>query len=37
MRRKLTWGDVTYPYRRNNNFDYWDIIDQEQKLMIKVV
>lgn len=31
MRRKLTWGDVTYPYRRNNNFDYWDIIDQEQK------
>lgn len=32
MRRKLTWGDVTYPYRRNNNFDYWDIIDQEQKV-----
>lgn len=31
MRRKLTWGDVTYPYRRNNNFDYWDIIDKEQK------
>ncbi len=31
MRRKLTWGDVTYPYRRNNNFDYWDVIDQEQK------
>lgn len=31
MIRKLTWGDVTYPYRRNNNFDYWDIIDQEQK------
>lgn len=31
MRRKLTWGDVTYPHRRNNNFDYWDIIDQEQK------
>lgn len=31
MRRKLTWGDVAYPYRRNNNFDYWDIIDQEQK------
>ncbi len=31
MRHKLTWGDVTYPYRRNNNFDYWDIIDQEQK------
>lgn len=31
MRRKLTWGDVTYPNRRNNNFDYWDIIDQEQK------
>ena len=31
MRRKLTWGDVVYPYRRNNNFDYWDIIDQEQK------
>lgn len=31
MRRKLTWGDVTYPYRRNNNFDYWDIIDQKQK------
>ena len=31
IRRKLTWGDVTYPYRRNNNFDYWDIIDQEQK------
>lgn len=32
MRRKLAWGDVTYPYRRNNNFDYWDIIDQEQKI-----
>ena len=31
MRRKLAWGDVVYPYRRNNNFDYWDIIDQEQK------
>ncbi len=31
MRHKLTWGDVTYPHRRNNNFDYWDIIDQEQK------
>ena len=31
MRRKLAWGDVTYPYRRNNNFDYWDIIDQEKK------
>lgn len=31
MRRKLAWGDVTYPHRRNNNFDYWDIIDQEQK------
>ena len=31
MRRKLAWGDLTYPYRRNNNFDYWDIIDQEQK------
>lgn len=31
MRLKLAWGDVTYPYRRNNNFDYWDIIDQEQK------
>lgn len=31
MRRKLAWGDVTYPYRRNNNFDYWDIIDKEQK------
>lgn len=31
MRRKLTWGDVTYPHRRNNNFDYWDVIDQEQK------
>lgn len=31
MRRKLDWGDITYPYRRNNNFDYWDIIDQEQK------
>lgn len=31
MRRELAWGDVTYPYRRNNNFDYWDIIDQEQK------
>ena len=32
MRHKLAWGDVTYPYRRNNNFDYWDIIDQEQKI-----
>lgn len=32
MRRKLAWGDVTYPYRRNNNFDYWDIIDQKQKV-----
>lgn len=32
MRRKLAWGDVTYPYRRNNNFDYWDSIDQEQKV-----
>lgn len=31
MRRKLALGDVIYPYRRNNNFDYWDIIDQEQK------
>lgn len=31
MRRNIAWGDVTYPYRRNNNFDYWDIIDQEQK------
>lgn len=31
MRHKLAWGDVTYPYRRNNNFDYWDIINQEQK------
>lgn len=31
MRRKLTWGDVTYPYRRNNDFDYWTAIDQEQK------
>lgn len=31
MIHKLAWGDVTYPYRRNNNFDYWDIIDQEQK------
>lgn len=31
MRSKLTWGDVAYPYRRNNNFDYWDVIDQEQK------
>lgn len=31
IRRKLAWGDVTYPHRRNNNFDYWDIIDQEQK------
>lgn len=35
MRRKLAWGDVTYPYRRNNNFDYWDIIDQEQKANAK--
>ena len=31
MRSKFAWGDVVYPYRRNNNFDYWDIIDQEQK------
>lgn len=31
MRSKLAWGDVVYPYSRNNNFDYWDIIDQEQK------
>lgn len=31
MRSKLAWGDIAYPYRRNNNFDYWDIIDQEQK------
>lgn len=33
MIHKLAWGDVTYPYpyRRNNNFDYWDIINQEQK------
>ena len=31
MRSKLAFGDVVYPYRRNNNFDYWDIIDQEQK------
>lgn len=31
MRSKLAWGDVIYPYRRNNNFDYWDVIDQEQK------
>jgi len=31
MRCKLALGDVVYPYRRNNNFDYWDIIDQEQK------
>lgn len=31
MRPKAALGDVTYPYRRNNNFDYWDIIDQEQK------
>ena len=31
MRSKCAWGDVVYPYRRNNNFDYWDIIDQEQK------
>ena len=31
MRRKLAWGDVTYPYRRNNDFDYWTVIDQEQK------
>lgn len=31
MRNKLALGDVVYPYRRNNNFDYWDIIDQEQK------
>ena len=31
MRSKLALGDVVYPYRRNNNFDYWDIINQEQK------
>ncbi len=31
MRSKLAWSDVVYPYRRNNNFDYWDVIDQEQK------
>lgn len=31
MRSKCALGDVVYPYRRNNNFDYWDIIDQEQK------
>ena len=31
MRRKLAWGDVTYPYRRNNDFDYWTAINQEQK------
>ena len=31
MRSKLAWGDIVYPYRKNNNFDYWDIIDQEQK------
>lgn len=31
MRHKLAWGDIVYPYRRNNSFDYWDIIDQEQK------
>lgn len=31
MRSKLALGDIVYPYRRNNNFDYWDIIDQEQK------
>lgn len=31
MRRKFVWGDVTYPYRRNNDFDYWTAIDQEQK------
>lgn len=31
MRSKLAWGDVVYPYRRNNNFDYWTIINQEQK------
>lgn len=31
MRNKLAWGDVVYPYRRNNNFDYWDVINQEQK------
>lgn len=31
MRSKCAFGDVVYPYRRNNNFDYWDIIDQEQK------
>ena len=31
MRSKCAFGDVVYPYRRNNNFDYWDVIDQEQK------
>lgn len=31
MRSKLAWGDIVYPYRRNNSFDYWDVIDQEQK------
>ena len=31
MRSKFVWGDVVYPYRRNNNFDYWTIMDQEQK------
>lgn len=31
MRCKLAWGDIVYPYRRNNNFDYWDIINQGQK------
>ena len=31
MRSKCALGDVVYPYRRNNNFDYWDVIDQEQK------
>lgn len=31
IRPKLAWGDIVYPYRRNNNFDYWDVIDQEQK------
>lgn len=29
-RMKLAFGDVVYPYRRNNNFDYWDEIAQEQ-------
>jgi len=29
-RMKLAFGNVVYPYRRNNNFDYWDEIAQEQ-------